>query len=175
MSTAPERSVSYVLTKPVSEYMDRDVLMLNQDTPTREAARILQHYERDDIIVLDYNKKPVGIVTDEDILSKVSDVTVYAESTTLKDIMSSPLITIDEHASLQEALHVMRDHHIRKLPVLTKKKQVVGIILQVTIANAIRDATAIQPRLLSPPVKAILSMPGCSVRCCPTLASPKRT
>lgn len=160
MSSAPERSVSYVLTKPVSAYMDRDVLMLGQNTLTREAARILQHYERDDIIVLDDKKNPVGIVTDEDILSKVSDATVNAETTTLKDIMSKPLITIEENATLQDALHVMRDHHIRKLPVLTKKNQVVGIILQSTIANAIRDATAIQPRLLSPPVKAILGNLG---------------
>ena len=160
MSSAPERSVSYVLTKPVSDYMDRDVLMLNENTLTREAARALQHYERDDIIVTDTKREPVGIVTDEDILSKVSDVTVYAEATTLKDIMSTPLITIDEHTSLQEALHKMRDHNIRKLPVLSKKNQVVGIILQVTIANIIRDATAIQPRLLSPPVKAILGNLG---------------
>ena len=141
--------------------MDTEVLMLEQGTPTREAARMLQHYERDDIIVTDLFKKPVGIVTDEDILSKVSDVSVTAEHTTLKDIMSTPLITIHENASLQDALHIMRDNKIRKLPVLSKKtEQVVGIIIQGTIANIIRDATAIQPRLLSPPVKAVLGNLG---------------
>ncbi len=160
MSVAPGRSVEYILTKPVSDYMDKDVLILDQYTPTREATRLLQHYERDDIIVSDENKKPIGIVTDEDILSKVSDVTVNAEATLLKDIMTSPLITIREQDSLEEALHVMRDNHIRKLPVISKKNQVIGIILQVTIASVIRDATAIQPRLLSPPVKAILGNLG---------------
>ena len=140
--------------------MDNDVLMLEQNTSTREAARMMQHYERDDVIVTDIYKKPVGIVTDEDILSKVSDVAVTAESTTLKDIMSTPLITINESTSLQEALHIMRDNKIRKLPVLSRKNDVVGIILQVTIANVIRDATATQPRLLSPPVKAILGNLG---------------
>ena len=55
----------------------------------------------------------------------------------------------------------MRDNKIRKLPVLSKKtEQVVGIIIQGTIANIIRDATAIQPRLLSPPVKAVLGNLG---------------
>ncbi|MFQ5573533.1 MAG: potassium transporter TrkG, partial [Nitrosopumilaceae archaeon] len=111
-------------------------------------------------VVTDDVLKPVGIVTDEDILSQVSDVTVYAETTTLKQIMSSPLITIEENATLQEALHTMRDHNIRKLPVISKKDQVVGIIIQSTIANLIRDATSIQPRLLSPPVKAILGNLG---------------
>ena len=160
MSTNPERAVSYVLTKPVSDYMSKEFLKLNQDTLTREAARMLQHYERDDIVVTDNNDIPVGIVTDEDILSKVSDVTVNAESTRLKDIMSSPLITIYEKATLQDALHKMRDSHIRKLPVLTKKNEVVGIILQATIAEIIRDATATPARLLSPPVKAILGNLG---------------
>ena len=160
MSTNPEKAVSYILTKPVSEYMDKDVLLLNQHTLTRDAARMLQHYQADDIIVTDENRDPIGIVTDEDILSKVSDVTVYAEATTLKDVMTAPLIVINEKASLQDAIHKMRDNSIRKLPVTNKKNQVVGIIFQATIANAIREATATPPRLLSPPVKAILGNLG---------------
>ncbi len=160
MSTNPERAVSYVLNKYVTEYMDKDVLILSQNTLTREAARMLRHYETDDIIVTDDNHLPVGIVTDEDILSKVSDVTVYAEATFLKDIMTAPLITINEKATLQDALHKMRDNNIRKLPVLSKKNQVVGMIFQAAIANIIRNATATSPRLLSPPVKAVLGNLG---------------
>ncbi|MFQ5475881.1 MAG: potassium transporter TrkG [Nitrosopumilus sp.] len=160
MSTNPERAVSYVLNKYVTKYMDKDVLILGLNTQTREAARMLQHYETDDIIVTDEKGLPVGIVTDEDILSKVSDVTVYAEATTLKDVMSTPLITINEKATLQDALHKMRDNNIRKLPVLSKKNQVIGMIFQAAIANVIRNATATAPRLLSPPVKAILGNLG---------------
>jgi len=160
MSTNPERAVSYVLTKYVTQYMDKDVLILSQKTQTRDAARMLRHYETDDIIVTDEKNLPVGIVTDEDILSKVGDVTVYAEDTTLKDIMTAPLITINEKATLQDALRKMRDNDIRKLPVLSKKNQVVGMILQTSIANVIRNATATAPRLLSPPVKAVLGNLG---------------
>ena len=160
MSTAPERSVSYVLTKPVSDYMTPDVLMLDQNTPTREAARLLQHKETDDIVVTNDANEPIGIVTDEDIISKVSDAKINAETTKLKDIMTTPLITVQSSATLQEALHIMRDHKIRKLPALDKNNFVVGMIFQVTIANVIRDATATQPRLLSPPVKAILGNLG---------------
>ena len=160
MSTNPERAVSYVLNKSVTEYMDKDVLILSQNTLTREAARMLRHYETDDIIVTDENRVPVGIVTDEDILSKVSDVTVYAEATKLKDIMTTPLVTINEKSTLQDALHKMRDNSIRKLPVLSKKNEVVGMVFQTTIANVIRDATASEPRVLSPPVKAVLGNLG---------------
>jgi trk system potassium uptake protein len=160
MSENPSKSVSYVLSKPVKDYMDTEVLLLDQDTLTREATRVLQRYERDDIIVTSKNKQPIGIVTDEDILSKVSDVNEYAEATFLKDIMSSPLITINENESLQDALHVMRDNKIRKLPVVSKKYQVIGMIRQDAIANAIRKSTGVHPRLLSPPVKAIIGNLG---------------
>ncbi|PIW32413.1 MAG: potassium transporter Trk [Nitrosopumilales archaeon CG15_BIG_FIL_POST_REV_8_21_14_020_37_12] len=160
MSTNPERSVSYVLTKYVTVYMSKDILLLDQYTSTREAARMLRHHETDDIIVVDEQNQPIGIVTDEDILSKVSDVTVLAESTDLKGIMSTPLITINEKATLQEALHKMRDNNIRKLPVVSKKNEVLGMIFQSTIADVIRDATAMPSRLLSPPVKAILGNLG---------------
>ena len=160
MSTNPEKAVSYVLSKYVTEYMNKDVLMLYMKTLTREAATMLRSYETDDIVVIDNKKFPVGIVTDEDILSKVSDATVYAEATTLEEIMSKPLITINEKSTLQDALHIMRDNNVRKLPVVSKKNQVMGMILQSTIANAIRDATATTPRLLSPPVKAVLGNLG---------------
>ena len=160
MSTNPEKAVSYFLNKYVTEYMDKDVLKLDMDTRTREAATMLRHYERDDIIVIDKQKLPIGIVTDEDILSKVSDATVYAEATTLKEIMSQPLVTISDKSTLQEALHKMRDSNIRKLPIISKKNQVVGMLFQSTIANAIRDATATAPRLLSPPIKAVLGNLG---------------
>ena len=160
MSTNPEKAVSYVLSKSVTEYMSKDVLMLGLRTQTRDAATMLRSYETDDIIVIDKEKFPVGIVTDEDILSKVSDATVYAEATTLEQIMTKPLITINEKSTLQDALHLMRDSNVRKLPVVSKKNLVIGMIFQSTIANAIRDATATTPRLLSPPVKAVLGNLG---------------
>ena len=160
MSTNPERAVSYVLSKFVTQYMDKDVLILSPNTQTREAARLLRRYETDDIIITDKDNFPIGIVTDQDILSKVIDVTVFAESTTLKEVMTTPLVTINEKATLQDALHKMRDNDIRKLPVISKKNKVIGIIYQTTIADVIRNATVTAPRLLSPPVKAVLGNLG---------------
>jgi len=160
MSAESQKSVSYILSKPISQYMTKDVLILHQDTSTGSATRLLQRYERDDIVVTDDHLKPVGIVTDKDILAQVSDVTVFAESTTLKQIMSSPLITIEENATLRNGLEKMTKNHIRKLPVISKKLAVVGMIYQATIAAAIRKAVDIHPRFLSPPVKSILGNLG---------------
>ena len=160
MSIDSERSVSYVLTKHVGAYMSKDFLLLNQSVLVRVAAKMLQDSDRDDIIVVDDKNIPIGIVTDEDMINKMSEITTHVESASLKDIMSTPLITINEKTTLQDALHQMRDGKIRKIPVLSKKKEVIGIIFQRTIANVIRDATATAPHLFSPPVKAILGNLG---------------
>jgi trk system potassium uptake protein len=160
MSAEPQKSVSYILSKPVSQYMDKDVLTLHESTSTGSATRLLQRYERDDIVVIDDKKFPVGIVTDEDILAQVSDVTVYAETTTLKQIMSSPVITIEQSATLRNSLEMMRKNHVRKLPVVSKKNIVVGMVYQVAIAVAIRKSTLTPPRFLSTPVKSILGNLG---------------
>jgi trk system potassium uptake protein TrkH len=74
--------------------------------------------------------------------------------------LSQPLITISDKSTLQAALHNMRDNNIRTLPIISKQNQVVGMLFQSTIANAIRDATATAPRLLSPPIKAVLGNLG---------------
>ena len=71
MSTNPEKAVSYVLSKYVTEYMNKDVLKLNIKTQTRDAATMLRSYETDDIIVIDKEKFPVGIVTDETYSGKL--------------------------------------------------------------------------------------------------------
>ena len=115
MSSESQKSVSYVMTKSVSTHMEDDVLKLPSFTPTQQAVTELQRYERDDIIVTDASGKAIGIVTDQDILNKVSDKNVYAETTILEDIMSSPLITVTPGTQIQNALRIMRDRNVRKL------------------------------------------------------------
>ena len=160
MSSDPKLSVSYILQKPVSDYMYDDILSLNEKTSTANAASLLHRYERDDIIVVDAKNRPIGIVTDEDIIKVVSDTTIYAEDTKLKDIMTFPVFTVESSTTLQDALQLMRDHKIRKLPVVDEDSVIQGLILQSTIANAIRQSTFVHPRFMSPPVKAVLGNLG---------------
>lgn len=159
MPIAPGRSVSYILSKRVADYMDTDVLTMSQKTPTRDATRLMQAKDKDVIVVIGPDTKPVGIVTESDILDKVSDVNVNAEYTTLADIMN-PVITVDRRSTIQNALYLMRDSRVKKLPVLAKNGRSVGVIYRSRIAKAIQDSTTTDPRLLSPPVKAVLGNLG---------------
>ena len=160
MSTRESKAAMYVLKKPVTTCMDRNVLVLDKDTSTRAAAKQLQEHTHDDILVT-HKGECVGIVTEKDIFDKVSDVSINAETTTLQDIMSTPVVSIDGGESLQAALGVMKSRHHNKLPVTNRRGKVVGMIYRTEILDRARwAASRATPREMSPPAKAILGNLG---------------
>lgn len=85
-------------------------------------------------VVLKSGEEFVGIVTDRDIISKV--VAQYLDPTkiSLAQIMRSPLISVSDDASIQEAAELMRNNKIRRL-VVTNNGLVVGIISESDIVR----------------------------------------
>ena len=78
-------------------------------------------------VVITREGKPIGIVTDRDIALKVCALKRNPDDVTAKEIMSSPLHTIEPDASLEKACKLMADKGIRRLPVIEGDK-LVGII-----------------------------------------------
>lgn len=160
MSSEPERAVAFVLSKRVADYMEENVLMLHEDVQISVASQIMYKKQEDNIIVADNNGNPVGIVTDEDILHKIGEFHVDPNTTSIKEIMSSPLISIGPDSTLRESLAKMRDFNVRKLVVISKSNGVLGIIFQRTIADELKKSTMISSRLLTTPIRSILGNLG---------------
>jgi CBS domain-containing protein len=78
-------------------------------------------------VVITREGKPVGIVTDRDIALKVCAMKRNPDDVTAKEIMSSPLLTIEPDASLEKACELLAENGIRRLPVVEEEK-LVGII-----------------------------------------------
>jgi CBS domain-containing protein len=78
-------------------------------------------------VVITREGKPIGIVTDRDIALKVCAMKRNPDEVMAKEIMSSPLLTIEPDASLEKACKLMADEGIRRLPVVEEEK-LVGII-----------------------------------------------
>lgn len=156
----PIKSIGYVKTKHVEKYMETSFITLNENVSTRVAAQKFQETHLTYLIVVNDDNEHVGIVTDDDILNQVCDETIVAENTILKDIMSTDIITVPKKATLQDALTIMTKHHINRLPVTSRKGKIVGVIHKLTISNTIRNSLLQEPRLLSPPTKAILGNLG---------------
>src|SRR3989338_8964161 len=114
--------------------------MLSEHVKVSEACTILKKKDLDEIIEVDELYNPLGIVTDEDILTKLSESFVNPTKTTLGDIMVFPLITIRENQTISEALAIMREKKIRKLAVLSNSNLVVGMLYLDTIANLVKKS-----------------------------------
>ncbi len=135
-----EKSITDYLGKKVSQYYRHDILMLSESVKISEACTILKKKDVDEIIVVDDSYNPTGIVTDEDILAKLSESFVNPINTTLGDIMVFPLISIREDQVLSEALEIMREKKIRKLAVLSNSNLVVGMLYLDTIMNLVKKS-----------------------------------
>jgi len=138
MANTPEDNLN-ILERKVSSHMSTSVLKLSDFTSMTMACSIMQKDKKDEIIVMDKNSVPVGIVTDQDILKKIGEAHANPNKTRLDDIMTFPLITIKHTDTLRDALKMMTYNNLKKIPVLGKDGVIIGIIYQSTITNLIRQ------------------------------------
>ncbi len=106
--------------------MTRDPRTVNADDAIVEAARIMRDSDIGDVVVMDAGQVS-GIVTDRDIVVRAVAEGRDAESTTVGDICTTGIEAIEPEASVDDALRTMREHDIRRLPVV-KNGRPVGII-----------------------------------------------
>jgi CBS domain-containing protein len=106
------------LSQKIGSIAEKDFVTLSEDTLVGEAAKVMKDKDVLSIIVTSNNsKEPIGIVTERDILYRLVSENKGPFKVTLKDIMSSPLITIAEVESVKDAVLLMRSKHIRRLVV----------------------------------------------------------
>ena len=77
----------------------------------------------------------VGTLTDRDIAVRVVAEGRDPESTTVREVASSDLVTIDPHQDLNEALRLMAQHQVRRLPVVEEDGRLVGVLAQADVAQ----------------------------------------
>jgi CBS domain-containing protein len=112
--------------RTVEEIMTRDPRTVNADDPVIDAARIMRDSDIGDAVVMD-GGQVTGIVTDRDIVVRGVAEGIDAESTSVSDVCTTGVETIEPDASVDEALSRMREKDIRRLPV-AKNGRPVGII-----------------------------------------------
>jgi signal-transduction protein with cAMP-binding, CBS, and nucleotidyltransferase domain len=116
----------------VNEVMSKNILTLDKSTSLQEAAEHMKKLNVGCVIVTD-NNNPIGIITERDFVTKIA-----AEGrplfTEIKEVMSSPLITIDPEETIWEASELMKEKLIHKLPV-KKNDEIVGIITTTDIVK----------------------------------------
>jgi CBS domain-containing protein len=123
----------------VRNVMTPNPTTVEPSTPVAEVARVMKREDVGSVPVVESDRL-MGTVTDRDIALRVVAEGKDPESTTVSDIASTDLVTIDPQQSLDEALRLMAQHQVRRLPVVEEDGRLVGIVAQADVAQQGSDA-----------------------------------
>ncbi len=117
----------------------RDVMTTNpatveHDAKIVDAARVMQRADAG-VVPVTENGRLTGMVTDRDIAIRVVAEGKDPESTQVDEVASTDLVTIDPQQDLAEALRLMAQHKVRRLPVVEEDGRLVGVVAQADIAR----------------------------------------
>lgn len=124
----------------IRDVMTSDPRTVEPSATVQEAAKAMRDEEVGPIPIVE-NGSLAGILTDRDIVVRVVAEGKDASSTTVGDIASRDLVTIDPEQTLDEALRLMAEHQVRRLPVCEEDGKLVGIVAQADVALEGDDRT----------------------------------
>ncbi|MEM2937068.1 MAG: CBS domain-containing protein [Candidatus Bathyarchaeia archaeon] len=127
------------LSIKVEDVMIREVITINENSTVKEAAEIMNKFEIGCLIAVKKGKA-VGIITERDLLKRVVAEARDVKRTRVKDIMSSPLVVVEPSMDLEEAVRLMFQMKIKKLPVV-EEKRLVGLV-------SLTDIARFQPQMI---------------------------
>ncbi|MFQ6135657.1 MAG: CBS domain-containing protein [Candidatus Hydrothermarchaeales archaeon] len=118
----------------VKEVMSKNVKTVGPSATVAEAAEAMKKNRVGGLVIVEGNK-PVGIITERDIVYKIV-VERKSVDTKVEEIMSKDLRTITEDRKIDDAAKIMAAHLIRRLPVVDEEGGLIGIIAMKDIMKA---------------------------------------
>ena len=113
----------------VGQLMTKKLETINPSNTAQEAAKKMRDKEVSSLVVTDSEDKPIGIVTEQDLVRQVCTKDVSSNSIIVHHIMSSPIATIDANSSVEVAADIMIQDKVRHLLVMEdENNKVLGII-----------------------------------------------
>ena len=124
----------------VSEIMPQKKVVvtvdINDNPSALDVARLMSKHRIGSIVVIEgNNKSPVGMVTERDIIKKVTAQNKSADQVAVRHIMSSPLVTVKSIDSVDTAAETIAENRVKRLVVLEQDGSMVGILSVTDIAK----------------------------------------
>jgi CBS domain-containing protein len=111
----------------------KPALTIEEGATALKAASLMEKHDVGSLIVIK-NSAAVGIITERDLLSKVTAKNKTPSKVAVKDLMSKGVITLDPDSMLDDAAYLMIKHKIKRLPVV-KDKKLLGIVTATDVVS----------------------------------------
>ena len=106
------------MTDTVRDLMRKKIETIKESASVQEAANKMKEKNVSSLVVVDENGRPLGLITERDLVRKICIRDVYTSKVINKDIMSSPLITVKSKSLSSEAVDIMLQNNVRHLLVI---------------------------------------------------------
>ena len=127
------------MVSQVKKYMTKTVNTLDYTATVMEAANLMAaDVDYEGYVIILQKGRPIGMVTERDLVNKVIVGSLDPAATSVSDVMSSPLVTIDPDDDLLKATQVMKEQNVRKL-VVVRDEIIYGIITAKKISQNVQD------------------------------------
>lgn len=124
----------------VKDVMSSPVVTVNEDATSNKVASLMEENELGCVIITNKEGKPVGIITERDLVIRVLSKNLKPDAVKAKEIMTSPLVTIEPDVTINEAAKKMNKLNIRRLGVIYKGN-LVGVVSS-------KDILGVMPELI---------------------------
>lgn len=121
----------------VRDIMQKNVITIDHDKTALEASTILKEKEISFLVIIK-DGKPLGIVSERDIVRKIAAKDLTASSVQLEEIMSKKFKWVEPETEIEFAVQKMLNNNIRRLIVL-ENENLVGVITQTNLAEFLRS------------------------------------
>jgi CBS domain-containing protein len=115
----------------VGKFCNREVIIAEKNITVTEVAKLMRQHHVGDVVVVDSSggkTKPIGILTDRDVVIELIACDVAPDSVSAGDVMSYELVTAPEGDSIWDTLQKMRAKGIRRIPVVNETGELEGIL-----------------------------------------------
>jgi CBS domain-containing protein len=129
------------MTQSIAEIMTEKLETIIITGSAQDAAKKMSDKNVSSLVVTNNNNKPVGIITERDLVRKVSVNDVNSSNVLIKDILSSPLVTIDSKLTIEGAADTMVNNKVRHLLVVDNNNinRPIGVITATDFASYLKE------------------------------------
>ena len=125
------------MAKSVRDAMTENPRSMGASASVVEAARLMRDEHIGSLPITD-DEELVGMITDRDITTRVVAEAADPKMTSVGDVVSRDLISVEPDEDLEEAVQLMASHQVRRLPVV-ENGRLVGIVAQADVALTLRE------------------------------------
>lgn len=135
---------------PIGEICTRQTVVAPQGTSVHQAVKLMRQYHVGDLIVTDHvNGKPIGIVTDRDIVIEILAQDLDPSGISVDEIMSQDLVVVQEREGVFETVEKMRVKGVRRMPVVNVEGNLVGIVAVDDLIEILAEELGALAKLIS--------------------------